>query len=344
MSKPGKQFSLVGGVQSGAGALANGVGSYADQTGNLLNMMNTAVHTPVVEVGHSHTNFKGKKVRFGVVSAQGGHAFDYPELAIKSTDGNGQAYKASKSGYLPGNNGGGNAGYGCHRDVDLSTMVSADLTDAYAMAHRQADITGDMVAPEHTRTVNRADETLREHFEEQAKEHEKQKISHLMSMGFSEEEIARKAAKDREGAIESAAKMGRLQSTNLADAMIKKRGDVEMFWNNSVPAGNMANRINASSYERAVGGGTLTTRGKAAQAMRTKERMALKVDAETPTIKVPMKHAAIVQMMMGVAAKADHQRIEDSMVQEKKVIDHQKMRDDALMARHFAMEKALAKK
>jgi len=344
MSKPGKQFSLVGGVQSGAGALASGVGSYADQTGNLLGMMNTAIHTPVVDVGYSHANFKGKKVRFGVVSAQGGHAFDYPDLAIKTTDGNGQAYKASKSGYLPGNNGGGQGGYGCSRDVDLSTMVSADLTDAYAMAHRAADITGDMYGVEHTRTVNRADESLREHFEEQAKEHEKEKITHLMAMGFSEEEIARKAAKDREAAIESAAKMGRLQSASVADALIKKRGGVEMFWNNSVPTGDMPNRINASSYERAVGAGTMTTKGKAAQAMRQKEAMALKIDAEKPEIKVPMKHSAIVQMMLGVASKEDHKRVEDSMVQEKKVIDHQKMREDARIARHFAMEKAMSKR
>jgi hypothetical protein len=344
MSKPGKQFSLVTGVQSGAGALANGVGSYTDQTGNLLNMMNTAIHTPVVDVGHSHANFKGKKVRFGVVSAQGGHTFDYPELAVKVAGGNGQAYKASKSEYLAGNNGGGEGGYGRDRPFDLSTMVSADLTAAQEVAYRQADITGDMYAPEHTRTVNRADESLREHFEEQAKEHEKEKIAHLMAMGFSEEEIARKAAKDREGAIEKAAKMDRIPSISVADTLIKKRGGVEMFWNNSVPAGAMPNRINASSYERAVGAGTMTTKGKAAQAMRQKEAMALKIDAEKPEVKIPMKHSAIVQMMMGVASKEDHKRVEDSMVQEKKVIDHQKMREDARIARHFAMEKAMSKR
>lgn len=342
MSKPGKQFSLVGGVGSGAGALA--VGTSVDQTGNLLGLLNTAVHTPIVDVGYSHTNFKGKKLRFGVVSATGGHAFDYPELAVKVAGGNGQAYKASKSGPLPGNNGGGQAGVGCGRTIDLETMVSADLTDAYALAHRQADIGADMYGVEHTRTVNRADESLREHFEEQAKEHEKEKITHLMSMGFTEEEIARKAANDREKAIDKAAASGRVGSTSVADALIKSRGTAEMFWNNSVPTGNMANRINASSYERAVGAGTLTTKGKAAQAMRRKEAMALKIDAEKPEIKVPMKHSEIVQMMMGVASKEDHKRVEDSMVQEKKVIAHQKIREDARMARHFAMEKAMSKR
>lgn len=342
MSKPGKQFSLVGGVQSGAGALS--VGTHTDQTGNLLNMMNTAIHTPNVEVGDSVINFRGKKLRFGVNSAQGGHVFDYPELAVKKPEGNGQSYKASKSGYLPGNNGGGQGGYGCERPVDLSTMVSADLTAAQEIAYRAADITGDMYAPEHTRTVNRADESMREHFEEQAKEHEKEKITHLMAMGFSEEEIARKAAKDRESAIEKAAKMDRIPSVSLADLLIKKRGDVEMFWNNSVPTGNQPNRINADSYQRAVGAGTIVTKGKAAQAMRRKEAMALKIDIEKPEIKVPMKHAAIIQTMMTAAGKEEHKRIEDSMFQEHKVIAHQKMREDARMARHFAMQKAMEKK
>ena len=342
MSKPGKQFSLVTGIGSGAGALA--VGTHVDQTGNLLGMLNTAVHTPVVEVGHSHANFKGKKVRFGVVSAQGGHAFDYPELAVKRPEGNGQSYKASKSAYLPGNNGGGQAGYGEERQFDRATMVSGDLQDAYEIAHRSADIDADMYGVEHTRTVNRADESLREHFEEQAKEHEKEKIGHLMAMGFSEEEIARKAAKDREKAIEQAAKLDRIPSVGLADLLIKKRGDVEMFWNNSVAPGNIPNRINADSYQRAIGAGTIVTKGKAAEAMRRREKMALKIDAEKPEIKVPMKHSQIVQMMMGVAAKEEHKRVEDSLVQEHKVIDHQKMRENARIARHFAMEKAMGKK
>lgn len=341
MSRPGKQFSLVGGIGSGAGALA--VGTATDQTGNLLGMLNTAIHTPNVEVGEPIINFKGKKLRFGGVSAIAGHAFDYPELAVKNPQGNGQSYKASKGGYLPGNNGGGNAGYGEERQFDRATLVSGDLEDAYAIAHRSADIDADMYGVEHTRTVNRADESLKEHFEEQAAEHEKEKIKHLMSMGFSEEEIAVKAAKDREKAIEQASKLQAIQSVSVADAMIKKRGSVEMFWNNSVAPGDIPNRINADSYQRAVGSGTLVTKGKAAEAMRRREKMALKIDAEEPQIKVPMKHSAVVQMMMGIASKEEHKRHEDSMIQEKKVIDHQKMRENARIARHFAMEKAMSK-
>lgn len=341
MSKPGKQFSLVDGIGSGAGALA--VGTHTDQTGNLLGIP-TTVLTPNVKIGHSVANFGGKKVRFGTVSAGGGHAFDYPELAIKTAGGNGQAYKASKSAYLPGNNGGGQAGYGCEREFDRATMVSGDLLAAYDVAHRSADISSDMYGVEHTRTVNRTDETLREHFEEQAKEHEKEKISHLMAMGFSEEEIAVKAAKDREKAIEQAAKMQKAPSKSIGDMMVKQRGEVEMFWNNSVSPGNIPNRINADSYQRAIGAGTAVTKGKAAEAMRRKERMALKIDAEKPEIKVPMKHTEIVRMMMAVAGKEEHKRIEDSKVQEQKIIDHQKIRETARMARHFAMEKAMGKK
>ena len=340
MSKPGKQFSLVGGIGSGAGALASGVGSFVDQTGNLLNTP-TTVFTPNVKVGHSVTNFAGKKVRFGGVGKDAGHSFDYPDLAIKDAGGNGQAYKASKSGYLPGNNGGGNAGYGCEREFDRATMVSADLLAAQNVAMREAHITADMYGVEHTRTVNRDAETLREHFEEQAKEHEKEKIAHLMAMGFSEEEIARKAAKDREKAIDQAAKMDRPATKTLGDLMIKQRGGVEMFWNNSVAPGLMPQRQNADSYQRAIGAGTVVTKGKAAEAMRRRERMALKIDAQTPEVKVPMKHAEIVKMMFEAAGKEEHKRIEDSKVQEEKVIAHQVMREKARMARHFAMEKAM---
>lgn len=342
MSQPGKQFSLVGGVDSGAGAYA--IGTAVDQTGNLLNLLNTAVHTPIVDVGHSVTNFKGKKVRFGVVGKEGGHVFDYPDLAVKRPEGNGQSYKASKGEYLHGNNNAGSAGYGTTREFDRATMVSGDLTAAYEIAHRQADIGADMYGVEHTRTVNRADESIREHFEEQAKEHEKEKIAHLMAMGFSEEEIARKAAKDRDAAIDKAAKMDRIPSVSLADTLIKKRGDVEMFWNNSVAPGLLPNRINADSYQRAIGAGTVVTKGKAAEAMRRKEKMALKIDTEKPEIKVPMKHAAIVEMMMGLAGKEEHKRVEDRIHQEEKVIQHQKIREDARLARHFAMEKAMGKK
>lgn len=337
MSRPGKQFSLVDGIGGGAGALA--IGTAVDQTGNLLGIP-TTVMTPNVKIGHSVANFGGKKVRFGVVSKTGGNEFNYPDIAIKEAGGNGQAYRASKGAYLHGNNGGGNAGYGRDRQFDQATLVSGDLTDAQMVAFRQADIGSDAYNIDHVRPVNRDYETIREHFEEQAKEHEKEKITHLMSMGFSEEEIASKAAKDREKAIEQASKMDSVASKSLTSAMARAVTDIGL----SVAPGLMPNRINASSYERAVGSGTVLTKSKAAEAMRRKEKMALKIDAEKPEVKVPMKHSQIVQAMMEAAGKEEHKRIEQSAIKEQQVIDHQKMLEHARIARHFAMEKAMGKK
>ena len=339
MSKPGKQFSLVDGVQSGAGALHTG-GVAVNQTGNLLGILAT-VHTPNVMVGHSHTNFAGKKVRFGTVSAKGGAEFNYPDLAIKEAGGNGQAYRASKGGYLHGNNNAGAAGYGHNREFDRTTMVSEDLTNAI----RVADMVEMPDIPEHFRTVDRSYESLREHFEEQKKEHEKEKIAKLMAMGFSEEEIRRKADKDREAAIESASKMDVEPHHTLARALMHAAPTTDIGL--SVAPGLMPNRKDADSYQRAVGAGTLVTKGKAAEAMRRREQMAKKLDGqqpERPIAKEPVKHSAIVDMMMALAGKEEHKRQEQSMIHEDQVIKHQRMQESARQARHFAMSKAMEKR
>lgn len=340
MSKPGKQFSLVSGVGSGAGAFHTDGGAPVDQTGNLLNTLAT-VHTPNVKVGHSVTNFAGKKMRFGGVGSASGAMFNYPDLAIKEAGGNGQAYRASKGGYLPGNNNAGQAGYGCSREFDRSTMVSGDLTDAY----RVADMVEFPDIPEHFRTVDRSSESLKEHFEEQKKEHEKEKIAKLMAMGFSEEEIRRKADKDREAAIESASKMDMEPHHSLAKALMKSAPVTDIGL--SVAPGLMPNRKDMDSYQRAVGAGTVVQRGKAMQAMARREKMAARIDAqapEKPVAKEPLKNAAIVDMMMKLAGTEEHKRQEQSMIHEEKVIKHQKMREDARVARHFAMQKAMEKR
>lgn len=335
MSKPGKQFSLVDGVQSGAGALHTGTAA-VDQTGNLLGIL-ASVHTPNVKVGHSHTNFAGRKMRFGGVGKDSGHMFDYPDLAIKNPQGNGQSYKASVGNYLHGNNNAGTAGYGHNREFDRSTMVSGDLTDAY----RRADLIESYAHPEHVRTWNQDNETLREHFEEQKKEHELEKVTHLLSMGFSEEEIRRKTDKEREKAIEQASKMDRTSAPlGRAIAHAGPTTDIGL----SVAPGLMPNRINADSYQRAVGAGTLVTKGKAAEAMRRREAMALKIDHQKPEIKVPMKHSQIVQQIMESAGKEEHKRVEASMIHEEKHIQHHKMKEDARVARHWAMSKAMEKR
>lgn len=338
MSKPGKQFSLVGGVHSGAGALA--VGAPVDQTGNLLNILAT-VHTPNVDVGQSVANFKGKKKRFGGTTAASGHMFDYPDLAVKNPQGNGQSYRASKGDYLHGNNGAGQAGYGTSREFDRSTMVSEDLTNAI----RVADMVEFPDIPEHYRTVNRDYESLKEHFEEQKKEHEMEKMTKLMAMGFSEEEIRRKSDKDREAAIEQAMKMDVEPHHSLGRALTKAGPSTDIGL--SVAPGLMPQRQNMDSYQRAVGAGTVVQRGKAMEAMRRREMMSKRIDDQAPEkhqAKPPMKNSAIVDMMLALAGKEEHKRQEQSMVHEDKIIQHQRMRENARMARHFAMTKAMEKK
>ncbi len=340
MSKAGKQFSLVGGVDSGAGAFHTGVAA-TNQTGNLLDIIAT-VHTPSVKVGYSHTNFSGKKLRFGVVNAKGGDSFNYPELAIKNPEGNGQSYRSSKIGYLPGNDNAGTGGFGRSRDVDLSTIVSGDLTDAF----RVADFIEHPDLPQHSRNVNRDYETMREHLEEQSKEHQKEKIAHLMAMGFSEEEIRRKADKDREKAIEQAATMESQPHHTLSKALEKSRGNIADI-GFSVAPGLVSQRQNMDSYQRAVGAGTLTQKGKAMQAIRRKEMMSAKIDEQKPqsvNAKLPSTHSAIVEMMMALAGKEEHKRQESTLVHQEQIVTHQKMKEDARVARHFAMSKALEKK
>lgn len=334
MSKPGKQFSLVGGIGSGAGALS-GIAA-TDQTGNLLNIDPT-VHTPNVMVGHARVNNKGRKKQFGGTTAMSGNMFNYPDLAVKNPQGNGQSYRASNIGYLPGNNNAGAAGFGVSREFDRSTMVSGDLTDAY----KKAELTERLAQPEHFRTVNRDYETVREHFEEQKKEHELEKITHLMAMGFSEAEIQRKVEKDREKAIEQASNMDRSSQT-LEKAIMRAMPITDIGI--SVAPGLVPQRMNADSYQRATGLGTPVTKGKAFEAMRRRERMGMKIDAEKPEIKAPMKHSAIVQMMMGIATKEDHKRQESSLVKAEQVVHHQKLAEEARLARNFAMSKAMEKK
>ena len=115
----------------------------------------------------------------------------------------------------------------------------------------------------------------------------------------------------------------------------------------SVAPGLMPQRQNMDSYQRAVGAGTIVQRGKAAEAMRRREMMAKKIDQQKPeeqTAKLPVKHSAIVDMMIALAGKEEHKRQEQSMVHQEQIIKHQQMKESARMARHFAMQKAMEKK
>lgn len=330
------QFSIVGGVGSGAGAL--GLHGSTDQTGNLLGI-DAMVITPNVMINRMDHPGGVKKKRFGGVSKMSGAEFNYPQHPVKTAGGeNGQAYQASKAGYLPGNGGGGNAGVGLDRFFG-DTKVQADLTEAQRVAFRESELFMKFGGAEHIRTVDRSAETLREHFEEQAAEHEREKIAHLMSMGFSEEEIHKKAVKDREKAIEQAQKMAPKASAGL---MSKAMPTSDKFFNDDVQPGLVPARKDWTSYERAVAAGTPVAQAKARQAMRMKEKMGLRVDRqEKVEAKLPMAHSDIVQKMMSLAAKEKSELDHLPIRREEEMIKHQKMKDTLVNAKLAAMDKAM---
>ena len=331
------QFSLVGGVRSGAGAMATGVG--ADQTGNLLGI-DGIVMTPRVMI-NTHNNPGGvKKKRFGVVSSKGGFEFEYPSYPVKG-EGNGQAYKATKAGYLPGNGGGGNAGFGIDREWH-EPGVSEDLLMAKSIAQKEAGLFAKFSGGEHVRTVDRTTETLKQHFEEQSAEHEREKISHLMAMGFSEEEIARKAMKDREKAIETAGKMAPKISSKVEGILNTRTSD--KFFNDDVAPGLVPARKDMSSYERAISAGTPVAQAKAKQAMRMKEKMGLRVDRhEKVQARVPLSQSQIFQTMLAVASRDKKELEELPIKHEEELIKHQKMKDDLVNQKLLKMKQAMVR-
>jgi len=333
------QFSLVGGVRSGAGALATGVG--ADQTGNLLGI-DGIVMTPKVMI-NKHNNPGGvKKKRFGVVSSKGGFEFEYPKHPVKTASGeNGQAYPMSKPGYLPGNNGGGQAGFGIDREWH-EPGVSEDLMMAKSIAQKEAGLFAKFSGGEHVRTVDRTTETLKQHFEEQSAEHEREKIAHLMAMGFSEEEIAKKAMKDREKAIETAGKMAPKISSKVEGILNTRTSD--KFFNDDVAPGLVPARKDMSSYERAISAGTPVAQAKAKQAMRMKEKMGLRVDRhEKVQARVPLSQSQIFQTMLAVASRDKKELDEMPIRHEEELIKHQKMKDDLVNQKLLKMKQAMVR-
>ena len=209
------QTSLVGGVGSGAGALRVGAG--ADQTGNLLDMLNTTVSGPRVLVGKSDHPGGVKKKRFGSTGVN--HMYDYPNLAVAGLGENGQAYRQSKAGYLPGNGGGGNAGYGIGNEHSAKFTEAADLTDAQCVAMRSADVMPHFVQPEHMMYVDRTKEDISERLQEQADDYNRMRIKDLMAKGFTEEEIGEKIKGERKKAIEQAEKQP-MNPTALVEAKL----------------------------------------------------------------------------------------------------------------------------
>ena len=337
------QTSHVGGVGSGAGALR--VGKGADQTGNLLELMNTAILTPQLDVGMKlHAGPGGvRKKRFG---AQGvNHMYDYPQHPVKGT-GNGQAYQMSKAGYLPGNGGGGTAGYGCHDPHNYGFNEEADLTEAKAIAMRETDVQPHFVQPSHMQYVDRTKQTIVERFQEQAEDYQRLRIKDMMSKGFTEEEITKKVEAERSRAIMNAEKHP-LNTTALMEA--KLAGMLPTRLNEDFPTsvapGGIARRQDATAVERALNVGNPVAFKKKAEAMRHEQRLRGEVQLVEPA--QPRQPVSFKEMMADVVKEsqtevaAQHQH--ETEVEGKKIAV-QMSKEDAMEHQKASLMKAMAEK
>ena len=336
-----EQFSLVGGVHSGAGAL--GLRGSSNQTGNLLGLDPSKTgHGVRHEIGNEGVG-KHRKKRFG--STGTGHMFDYPEIAVKGT-GNGQAYRMSKAGYLPGN-GGGEGGFGW-RHADAHFTPAANVTDAQEVAEmmiRKAEHLDHHVKESHYRYVDRTKEDMQEKLSMMAEDHQRDRIKHLMSQGFTEEEVSHKLAKERERNIEKAERQPHVVS-HLLEAKMAKEMPIQLnedFAGTSVAPGAIPLRKDLSAFERATGQGNPVARMKQFEQLRHRERLREKMpDRVEPMIaKQPMKYAEVVQMLLKDVG--GHQKKMDGHLQkhETQVVDHQHQKKMAEARQHDAMQRAM---
>jgi hypothetical protein len=311
--------------------------------GNLLNMINVSVMTPEHLVNRTNVGIDKRRKRFGPTTKTGGHAFDYPVHNVAG-GGNGQAYPQSKPGYLPGNNGGGNAGYGCGGEHSAVYKPSGDLQDAQMEAFKQADYHSHFVNPEHFHYVDRTAETLTEMFENEAQDLQRERIKDLMSRGHSEEEISKMLERERERKIE-AAKNQPFNQKNLMEAALAKAVPTvlkEDFMNQSVAPGDVPLKKNLSAYQAATGQGNPMARRKAMQAMRHKQMMGGEVKTvEQPQRRVPLSETEILKELVAHSKREHEAKAMRAQQAEMAVIDHQKMREHAQMAQHSAMQKAM---
>ena len=326
------QSSVVGGVGSGAGAY--GYGAAVNQTGNLLNT-DTHIEGPRILVGTTNHPGGARKKRFGVTGSAS--IFDYPDLAIKSSGGNGQAYKQSEGGYLPGNNGGGQAGYGARDPHDFTFKEAADLTMAKEIAQRDANHFGNFVQPEHMAYKDRTAESMQERFTDMAMDYQRQRIKDLLAKGFSEEEIKTMLSKEREKAILQAERQPYSKEA-LMKAQIAQMLPTEQredFPNTSVAPGGIARRQDATSIERALNTGNTVAMRKKMEAVRREQRLQGQLSYVEPSVVqrvLPQQDVTNLMMRLaqkehGEAEKHDnsleeaHQRQQHSM---KRQLDLQK--------------------
>lgn len=337
------QVEAFKGVKSGAGALA--VGKAVNQTGNLLNIPSAdlQVMTPVHLLGKTDHPGGAKKKRFGATGYN--HMFDYPDLAIKNPTGNGQAYRATKGGYLPGNGGGGQAGYGCHDPHDYTFKEDLDLTMAKEVAMRQGTVMPHFVQPEHFMYHDKTKETIQERMTEMTEDYEREKIKHLYAQGFSEDEVMRYVEKKREKAIEQAEKTpykaSALMEATLARAMPTQLK--EDYGNQSVAPGAIARRQDATAFERAINVGNPVAMKKKMEAQRQEQRIRGQIEHVEP---IQVKEREPVMDMMRRLAKEAHGEVKpviykDEDKQKVAHVEEQRAKESVIEKQHAMMRQAL---
>jgi len=336
-----EQFSIVGGIGGGAGAFRSGMGVNMPQ--NMLGIdPNLTGHGQNILVNRTHVGNNIKR-RFGSTNKTGGDEYNFPQHPVKD-GGNGQAYPLSKAGYLPGNGGGGTAGFGISRyNADFTPAVN--LTEAMEIAHRAADQLPHFVKEEHYRYEDRTKMEIQERIELQAMDYQRLKIKDLMSKGFSEEEIARKLEKERESAIDKATRLP-VNQTALLEATLARKLPTQMnedFAGTSVAPGGIPLRKDMSAYERATGQGNPVAQRKAFEALRHRERLREKVpDRVEPAVaKEPRVHANVIQMLLKNASSEHRVDANHDIKREQLLRDHQQVRQTVERTQQDAMRRAM---
>jgi hypothetical protein len=303
---------------------------------------NLTGHGQNILVNRTHVGNNIKR-RFGSTNKTGGNEDNYPQHPVKD-GGNGQAYPLSKAGYLPGNGGGGTAGFGISRyNADFTPAVN--LTEAMEIAHRAADQLPHFVKEEHYRYEDRTKMEIQERIELQAMDYQRLKIKDLMSKGFSEEEIARKLEKERESAIDKATRLP-VNQTALLEATLARKLPTQMnedFAGTSVAPGGIPLRKDMSAYERATGQGNPVAQRKAFEALRHRERLREKVpDRVEPAVaKEPRVHANVIQMLLKNASSEHRVDANHDIKREQLLRDHQQVRQTVERTQQDAMRRAM---
>ena len=325
MSTSFHQFSLVDGVRSGAGALR--IGAATDMVGNLLGMLNTTIETPQHEVEICSVGGHARR-RFGGTNKNAGHAYDYPVHNVVGS-GNGPVFPQSKPGYLHGNGGGGNSGYGIA--ARHQWLPADNVSEAQEIAFREAHMLPHFVPAEHLHYVDRTKESMIEQLQDQEEDYQRMRIKDLMSKGFTEEEISKQIEKEREKAIEHAKKQP-FNPTALIEATLAKHLPSqysEDFINTSVAPGAVPAWKDASSVQRAepqIQGGKFGHR-KAMAALRQEQKLRgdLAVQ-EPPQRKTPLTQTDILQELVAHSKREHDEKHERYQNEERRMIDQQGVR------------------